>query len=91
MPSSLQIMPSQSESAPPSIQPSIACGPPIAAIMRGNVTNGPTPTMSIMFRPRAEKVVSPRSSWGLVAASSCDFIESLRDIGLPEEFVTLLL
>ncbi len=34
----------------PRIQPSMACGPPIAPTISGMVMNGPTPIMSIMFR-----------------------------------------
>jgi hypothetical protein len=48
-PSSAQIKPSQMAKMAPRIHPSIACGPPIAATIRGMVMNGPTPIMSIMF------------------------------------------
>jgi len=34
-------------------QPSIPCGPPIAAINAGMVMNGPTPIMLVMFNPVA--------------------------------------
>ena len=41
-------------------QPRMAWGPPITPTIRGRVTNGPTPTMSMTFKLRAEAVDSPR-------------------------------
>src|SRR3954471_22811124 len=49
----------------PSTHPSIACGPPIALMIRGMVMNGPTPIMSIMFSAIAERRFSPRTRPGL--------------------------
>src|SRR5437762_5524763 len=54
-------MPSQSASTAPRIQPSMACGPPIAPTIRGMVMNGPTPIMSIMLRAVALVRVSSRA------------------------------
>ena len=48
-PSSAQTIPSQTASKAPRTQPSIACGPPIAATIKGSVMNGPTPIISSMF------------------------------------------
>ncbi len=83
MPSSLQIIPSHNESTAPSTQPSIACGPPIAATISGNVTNGPTPTMSMMFSPSAATVESPRSNSGSVSPAGRAGL--LAFTGLPNE------
>lgn len=38
----------------------MAWGPPMAETMRGRVTKGPTPTMSMTLRPRAAGVERPR-------------------------------
>ena len=46
----------------PAAQASKHCGPPIALITRGITTNGPTPTISIMFSATASFKPSPRSS-----------------------------
>src|SRR5437868_3575964 len=54
-------MPSQSASTAPRIQPSMACGPPIAPTISGIVMNGPTPIMSIMLRAVALVSVSSRA------------------------------
>src|SRR5207248_8897027 len=54
-------MPSQSASTAPRIQPSMACGPPMAPTMRGMVMKGPTPIMSIMLRAVALVRVSSRA------------------------------
>src|SRR5439155_20040994 len=59
-PSSAQTSPSQTTNRAPKIQPSIACGPPIAAMMRGMVMNGPTPIMSIIFSVVAPQRLTPR-------------------------------
>ena len=47
-PNSAQDKPSQKASSPPRIQASTACGPPMAARMRGIVMKGPIPIMSVM-------------------------------------------
>ena len=44
----------------------MACGPPMALMMRGMVMNGPTPIMSIMFSAVAVPRPTPRISWSLV-------------------------
>src|SRR6476646_4666943 len=49
-PSSAHTRPSHMAKIAPRIQPSMACGPPIAPTINGMVMNGPTPIMSIMFR-----------------------------------------
>src|SRR5215470_3778825 len=59
-PSSAQTRPSQIASTAPAAQPSMACGPPIAATMSGMVMNGPTPIMSVMFSAMALLRVTPR-------------------------------
>ena len=59
-PSSAHTRPSHATSAAPSTQPSMACGPCMAAMMRGMVMNGPTPIMSIMFRAVACHNPMPR-------------------------------
>src|SRR5437879_5950839 len=61
-PSSAQTSPSQITSRAPNIQPSIACGPPIAAMISGIVINGPTPIMSIMLSAVAPVTSTPRIS-----------------------------
>src|SRR3989344_9054801 len=62
-PSCAHTSPSQSASSAPTIQPSIACGPPMAPTMSGMVMNGPTPTMSIMLSAVASFRPSPRTSF----------------------------
>src|SRR5579859_4028708 len=47
--SSLQTMPSQIERMVPASQPSMHWGPPMAAMIRGMVMNGPNPTMLVML------------------------------------------
>ncbi len=44
----------------PRIQPSMACGPPMAPTISGMVMNGPTPIMSIMFSAVALLTPMPR-------------------------------
>ena len=44
------------------IQPSMACGPPAAAMTSGRVMNGPTPIMSIMFSVVASARPMPRTT-----------------------------
>ncbi len=63
-PSSAHTSPSQSAKTAPAIQPSMACGPPAALMMRGMVMNGPTPIMSIMFSVVAPARLTPRISSG---------------------------
>jgi hypothetical protein len=63
-PSSAHTSPSHSASPAPRIQPSIACGPPIAARISGSVINGPTPIMSSMFSATAPRRLRLRSSRG---------------------------
>src|SRR5271166_2486943 len=63
-PSSAQTRPSQSASTAPTIQPSMACGPPAALTISGRVMNGPTPIMSIMFSVVAPASPRPRMSSG---------------------------
>src|SRR5262245_17484804 len=53
-------MPSAIATATPSTQPTIACGPPIAARNGGIVMNGPTPTIIPMFRLTASSSESLR-------------------------------
>ncbi len=48
----------------PRIQPSIACGPPIALTIKGMVMNGPTPIMSIMLSAVALPSPTPRIRCG---------------------------
>ena len=48
-PNSLQTNPSAQAMTNPTTQPSIACGPPIAAINAGIVMNGPMPIIVDMF------------------------------------------
>ena len=66
-PSSAHTRPSQMANTAPRIQPSIACGPPIAPTIRGMVMNGPTPIMSIMFSAVALPTPIPR----IESAASC--------------------
>ena len=61
-PSSAQTSPSHMAKKAPRIQPSIACGPPIAVTMSGMVMKGPTPIMSIRLRAVAWERESPRMS-----------------------------
>src|SRR5690348_731246 len=61
-PNSAQTKPSQMARKAPAIHPSIACGPPAAATMRGKVINGPTPIMSIMLRAVAPPRSTPRTN-----------------------------
>ena len=58
--SSAQTMPSHTASAAPRIHPSMACGPPMEAIISGIVKNGPTPTMYDMFMDVACHKPKPR-------------------------------
>ncbi len=51
-------------SSAPTIQPSSACGPPMAATTSGMVMKGPTPIMSIMFSAVAPPRPMPRISFG---------------------------
>src|SRR5882724_4508783 len=60
--SSLQTMPSQIERMVPASHPSVHCGPPMAATMRGMVTNGPNPTMLVMLSAVDSIRPSPRTS-----------------------------
>src|SRR5271165_3471925 len=66
-PNSAQISPSHSASTAPTIQPSMACGPPAALTISGMVMNGPTPIMSIMFSVVAPASPTPRMSSGCCA------------------------
>src|SRR5690242_1271856 len=61
-PSSAQTSPSQTANTAPKIQPSIACGPPMAEMINGIVMNGPTPIMSVMFSAVALTTPTPRMS-----------------------------
>ncbi len=63
-PNSAQTRPSQMANKAPRIQPSMACGPPIALTINGIVMNGPTPIMSIMFSAVALPRLIPRMSCG---------------------------
>ena len=63
-PNSAQTSPSHMANSAPRIQPSMACGPPIALTMSGMVMNGPTPIISIMFNAVAPLNPTPRMSWG---------------------------
>ena len=53
----------------PRIQPSMACGPPMAPTISGMVMNGPTPIMSIMFSAVALLTPIPRMRAGEEEAS----------------------
>src|SRR5271166_1945578 len=66
-PNSAHTSPSHSASTAPTIQPSIACGPPAALTISGMVMNGPTPIMSIMFSVVAPESPTPRISSGCSA------------------------
>src|SRR6266849_4383821 len=46
---SLQTIPSQIERIEPASHPSMHCGPPMEAMIRGMVTNGPNPTILVML------------------------------------------
>src|SRR5208337_599754 len=70
-PNSAQTSPSHSASTAPTIQPSIACGPPAALTISGMVMNGPTPIMSIMFSVVAPASPTPRISSGCSAGLLC--------------------
>src|SRR5277367_1333908 len=61
-PNSAHTSPSHSAKNAPSTQPNIACGPPIALMIKGMVMNGPTPIMSIMFSAVAPPRPIPRIS-----------------------------
>src|SRR5437879_2964144 len=76
-PSSAHTSPSQIASSAPKIQPSIACGPPIALMISGMVMNGPTPIMSIMFSAVALRSESPRTSRGDAPATSAGVVGAL--------------
>src|SRR5271157_5589425 len=69
-PSSAHTRPSHKANSAPKIQPSMACGPPAAAMMSGMVMNGPTPIMSIMFSVVACSRPTPRISSGRAPLSS---------------------
>ena len=62
----------------PRIQPSMACGPPIALTIRGMVMNGPTPIMSIMFSAVALPTPIPRIRAGREASVVQSSVVSLR-------------
>src|SRR5512133_3529694 len=57
-------MPSQTARIAPSVQPSNACGPPIAASISGMVMNGPTPTTFDMLSAVARSTPKPRVNSG---------------------------
>ena len=59
--SSLQTKPSHSARIAPITQPSMHCGPPIAAMINGMVTNTPTPTMLLMLSAVAWSNPMPRT------------------------------
>src|SRR5216117_2920012 len=59
--SSLQTRPSHNARIAPSTQPSMHCGPPIAAMISGIVMNGPTPTMLLMLSAVASSVPKLRT------------------------------
>src|SRR6185436_18271787 len=61
-PSSLHTIPSQITITSATIQPSIACGPPMADISSGIVMNGPAPIMLVMLRAVAGRSVKRRVS-----------------------------
>ncbi len=64
-PSSAHTRPSHMAKIAPRIQPSMACGPPMALTISGMVMNGPTPIMSIMFSAVALQTPMPRIRvWG---------------------------
>src|SRR6202142_4471449 len=66
-PNSAHTSPSQRASTAPTIQPSMACGPPAALIISGMVMNGPTPIMSIIFSVVALVRPMPRTRSGCCA------------------------
>src|SRR5260370_14183021 len=79
-PSSAQTSPSHTANKAPAIQPSMACGPPIALKMRGMVMNGPTPIMSIMLSAVALARPIPRMRPGDAVPDSVGdpiFVETL--------------
>ena len=59
--SSAQTMPSLIAIKTPTSHPSMHCGPPIVAMIRGMVINGPIPTMLDMFRAVACRSPNLRS------------------------------
>src|SRR5260370_26926497 len=59
------------ENAAPRIQPSSACGPPIAVTINGRVMKGPTPIMSIMFRATALPSPMPRIRFRASVEGGC--------------------
>src|ERR1035441_10562495 len=61
-PSSLQTRPSLHAITSATIQPSMACGPPIAAISTGMVMKGPTPIIVDMFKAVAWRRPKRRGS-----------------------------
>src|SRR5260370_16744169 len=69
-PNSAQPSPSHTANKAPAIQPSMACGPPIAPKMRGIVMNGPTPIMSIMLSAVALPRPMPRMRLDEVVSDS---------------------
>src|SRR5437667_14991 len=76
--SSLQTMPSQIERMVPASQPSMHCGPPMAAMMRGMVTNGPNPTMLVMLSAVDSSRPNPRTRPYLFLISWCWSVTVLR-------------
>src|SRR5450759_4383900 len=71
-PSSLQTKPSLQAITSATTQPSMACGPPIAAISTGMVMKGPTPIIVDMFRAVAWSRPKRRgSAAGALAAAAC--------------------
>src|ERR1035441_1320508 len=85
-PSSLQTRPSLHAITSATIQPSMACGPPIAAISTGMVMKGPTPIIVDMFRAVAWSRPKRRGSAAdaLIARSHClsprDVLNRVRHI-----------
>src|SRR6266849_6427005 len=69
--SSLQTMPSQMERMVPASHPSMHCGPPMAAMMRGMGTNGPKPTMLVMLSAVASSRPRPRTRPYFFLISKC--------------------
>src|SRR5437879_3772981 len=66
-PSSAQTKPSDMTTTAPMSHPKIACGPPIAAIISGMVTNGPMPHICVMLIAVAGNKPKARVKWGTVA------------------------
>src|SRR5438309_1525147 len=76
--SSLQTMPSQIERIVPASHPSMHCGPPMAAMIRGIVMNGPNPTMLVMLRAVDSMRPSPRTRPYFFLISWCWSVMVLR-------------